>query len=156
MKPIFRTDLSLAILGLGSLVSGILIHYAGHFESHNVWHNLSVLHFFVNVAFLITTMIHIKQHWGWFRGLLKKSSLKKKVALFVTIAFLTVSLSGIYLLAFTEGQGTHAGVVHYVLGLIFGLLAILHLTRRWSVFRKGVFTQPENHNNTGISDNQRK
>lgn len=139
MKPIFRTDLSLAIFGLCSLVSGILIHYAGHFESHNVWHNLSVLHCFINVALVITIVIHIKQHWGWFKGLFKKSSLKKKLAIFVTTAFLSVLLSGIYLLAFTDGQGTHAGLVHYWFGLFFGLLAILHLAKRWHMFHKGIF-----------------
>lgn len=139
MKPVFRTDLSLTILGLCSLVSGILVHCAGHSENYDVWHFVLVLHLFVNFAFVITTIIHIKQHWGWFKGLCKKSSLRKKMAIFVTIAFLVVSLSGIYLLAFAEGQGTHAGLVHYWLGLILGLLAILHLVKRWHIFHRGIF-----------------
>lgn len=138
MKPVFRTDLSLAILGFCSLASGILIHYAAHFESHDVWHNLSVLHFIVNIAFVIATIVHVKQHWVWFKGPFKKSSLKKKITGFIAIAFLAASISGIYLLLFVNGQGSHAGLTHYWLGLIFGVLAILHLARRWHIFRKGI------------------
>ena len=139
MKPIFRTDLSLILLGLASLATGILTHFAGHFAEHDLWHNWSVVHSIVNVGLLIAVAMHIKQHLGWFKKLIKRSSLKAKMAVFVTVAIMLVSFSGMYLLFFVEGQDSHAGLVHYWFGLIFAVLAILHLVRRLKVFRKGVF-----------------
>ena len=65
MKPIFRTDICLAILFVASLFTGIQIHFANDFQSHDIWHTWSVMHFFVNIAFLVTAIIHIKQHWEW-------------------------------------------------------------------------------------------
>ena len=77
MKPIFKTDLCLVILFAASLLTGIRIHYANDFQTHDVndfqthdvWHTWSVIHFFVNIALLVTAIIHIKQHWGWFKTL---------------------------------------------------------------------------------------
>ena len=90
MKPIFRTDLCLSILFVASLLTGIKIHYANDFQTHDIWHTWSVIHFFVNIALLVTAVIHIKQHWGWFKTLFKTSSftLKSKITMLVTILFL--------------------------------------------------------------------
>lgn len=139
MKQIFRTDLSLVIFGLASLVSGIMIHQSGHFATHGEWHGWSIAHCIINLALVVAVAMHVKQHWGWFKKLFRKSTLKAKMPVFVTIASVAVILSGLYLLLFVEGQGSHAGLVHYWIGMIFGTLAILHLVRRWKVFRKGVF-----------------
>ena len=138
MKPIFRTDISMAILTLASLFTGVKIHYAGHFQSHEVWHNWSAVHFFVNVALLATTIIHIKQHWGFYKSLVNKINLRGKVTMLVTMSFTVVALSGIYLLAFVEGQGSAAGFAHYILGLAFVVLGLGHLAKRWKVFKKGI------------------
>lgn len=138
MKPIFRTDLALAILGLSSLVTGILIHHSWHFAQHIEWHNWSVVHCVVNIALLIAVGFHIKQHKGWFKNIFKRSSLKAKMPIFVTLCSLATIGSGIYLLIFAKGEGTHAGLVHYWLGMIFGIFAILHFAKRWKVFRKGI------------------
>ena len=85
MKPIFRTDLALVILGLSSLVTGILIHHSWHFAQHIEWHNWSVVHCVVNIALLIAVGFHIKQHKGWFKNIFKRSSLKAKMPIFVTL-----------------------------------------------------------------------
>lgn len=138
MKPIFRTDLCLAVLGVGSLVTGLLIHYAGHFGSHIVWQNWSIAHIVINVALVATVAIHIKQHFGWFKQLLKKSSLKRKLAISVAIPFLVAILSGVFLLAFIYRQNSHLGIFHYYVGLAFAILSISHLVKRWKVFCKGI------------------
>ena len=49
MKPIFKTDLALIVLGLLSLITGVAIHFAHHFLSHEVWHNWSVIHIIINI-----------------------------------------------------------------------------------------------------------
>ena len=140
MKPIFRTDLCLSILFVASLLTGIKIHYANDFQTHDIWHTWSVIHFFVNIALLVTAIVHIKQHWGWYKTLFKASSLalKSKITMLVTILFLAVSITGVLLLAFVEGQGSSMGMAHYVIGLLFGVIGLGHFVKRWRVFKKGV------------------
>ena len=138
MKPIFRTDLSMAVLTLVSLFTGVKIHYAGHFQSHEVWHNWSAVHTLANIALLVTASIHIKQHWGFYKSLIKKINLRSKVQMVFNTIFVVVALSGIYLLAFVKGQGSSAGFIHYILGIIFSALGLGHLAKRWTVFKKGV------------------
>ena len=138
MKPIFRTDLSMAVLTLVSLFTGVKIHYAGHFQSHEVWHNWSAVHTIANIALLVTATIHIKQHWGFYKSLIKKINLRSKVTMLVTTSFVVVALSGIYLLVFVKGQGSSAGFAHYILGIAFSALGLGHLAKRWEVFKKGV------------------
>ena len=140
MKPIFRTDLCLVIVFAASLLTGIKIHYANDFQTHDIWHTWSVIHFFVNIAILATAIIHIKQHWGWFKTLFKASSftLKSKITMLVAILFLATSITGVLLLLFIDGQGSSIGMVHYVIGLIFGAIGLGHFIKRWKVFKKGV------------------
>lgn len=138
MKPIFRTDLFLVILTLASLVTGIFIHKADHFGTHQNYFFWSLVHCLVNFFLLIIIASHIKQHWAWFKKLLKKSSLKRKMAVIVFVGFLLTLASGLLLLFTTNGQGTHEGIVHFWLGLTFTLLASAHLAKRWKVFKKGV------------------
>ena len=140
MKLIFRTDLCLVILFVASLFTGIKIHYANDFQSHDIWHTWSVIHFFVNIAFLVIAIIHIKQHWGWYKTLFKVSSLalKSKITMLVTILFLATSITGVLLLLFINGQGSSMGMAHYVIGLIFGAIGLVHFIKRWKVFKKGI------------------
>ena len=140
MKPIFRTDLCLSILFVASLLTGIKLHYANDFQTHDVCHTWSVIHSFVNIALLVTAIVHIKQHWGWYKTLFKASSftLKSKITMLVTILFLAVSITGVLLLAFVEGQGSSMGMAHYIIGLIFGAIGLGHFIKMWKVFKKGV------------------
>ena len=140
MKPVFRTDLSMAILTLVSLFTGIQIHYAGHFQSHEVWHNWSVVHTIANIALLVIATIHIKQHRGFYKSLCngKNISRRVKITMLVTTSFVVVALSGICLLAFVKGSGSSAGLAHYIMGIVFSALGMGHLAKRWKVFKKGV------------------
>ena len=140
MKTIFRTDFCMVILFVASLFTGIKIHYANDFQSHDIWHTWSVIHFFVNIAFLVIAIIHIKQHWGWYKTLFKISSLalKSKITMLVTILFLATSITGVLLLLFINGQGSSMGMAHYVIGLIFGAIGLVHFIKRWKVFKKGI------------------
>ena len=140
MKPIFRTDLMMALLFVASIYSGFEIHYAGHFQSHEVWHNWSVVHVVANVLFLVISIIHIKQHWNWYKSLIKRTSSKKPriVTILLSLLFATTILSSIYLLLFAKGEGTSAGFFHYVVGIIFGVLSIGHFVKRWKVLKKSI------------------
>lgn len=138
MKPLFKTDIALVILGSASLLSGVACHFAGHFYSQNTWQYVSLAHGIINIALLSAIAIHVKQHWGWFKGLIKKPSFTKKIAFFITLSFIAVTLSGIVVLLFSNTPNTHAGLVHFFIGLIFSLLVIVHVINRWKVFAKGI------------------
>ncbi len=143
MKPIFRTDLALLILFVLSLFSGIQIHYASHFQSHEVWHNWSIVHTVVNILLLGVAIVHIKQHWVWFKTMSSSLSRKSKVTIALSIIFVLVSVTGIVLLTCANGgKGccgySRIGIIHYWLGIVFGVFALLHFIGRWKIFKKGV------------------
>jgi hypothetical protein len=60
------------------------------------------------------------------------------MAFFITLSFIAVSLSGIFVLLFCNKPNTHAGLTHFYLGLLFSLLVIIHLISRWKIFAKGI------------------
>lgn len=140
MKPIFRTDLCMVILFVASLFTGIQIHYANDFQTHEIWHSWSVMHIVVNTALLVMASIHIKQHRGWYKSLFKarKFTVKSKITMLVSILFATTTLTGALLLAIVDGQGSSMGFAHYVVGLIFSAIGLGHFIKRWNVFKKGI------------------
>ena len=125
MKPIFKTDIALVVLGMASLISGITTHIAGHYYSPTAWQYASWTHGIINIGLLIATCIHIKQHWGWFKGLIKRPSFMKKIAFFITLSFIATLLSGIITLSFSRTPNTHAGLVHFFIGILFSALVII-------------------------------
>lgn len=138
MKSVIRTDIFCLLFFLLSLFSGVAVFCADCFFSHDVWHNWSVVHVVANIGFLVSAIIHIKQHWAWFKRIVLLFEKRSKVTFVLSLMFVAVVLSGFYLLPFADGQGTVAGLVHFVLGLLFSLFALWHISKRWSVFLKGL------------------
>lgn len=139
-KPLFIVDLLMALFALLTLLTGIGNHLAGHSGSHGVWHVWSALHILAALIWSVVTVIHCKHHWAWYKSLLAKrpSNVKSKVTMLLTLVFLFTALSGIYLLLFADGEGTIAGVRHYVGGLLLGAIALGHLLKRFRILRKGL------------------
>ena len=141
IKPLFIVDLLMALLGMASAWTGIEIHYAGHFQGHSVWHGWSVAHVVINVAWLIVCFLHCKHHWAWYKSIFKNMtslSRKSKVTLAVSLLFAAAAVTGICLLLFAEGQGTHDGLHHYVIGLALAALCLGHFIKRFALLRKGL------------------
>ncbi len=136
MNKVLRIDILMLALFVASLLTGVGIYYADHFQSHDEWHNWSVAHVVANLFFLVVAIVHIKQHWAWYKSLFKSITRKSKVTIFVTVAFLCASISGIYLLLFADGQGTSEGLAHLWIGGIFGLSGILHFAMRCRILLK--------------------
>lgn len=136
MKPVIRTDIFCLLFFLLSLFSGIAVFVADCFFSHDVWHNCSLVHVVVNVAFLLFVIIHIKQHWAWFKTLFRLFEKKSRITVLLSLMFVAAVLSGLYLLPFADGQGTVAGLVHFVVGLLFSLFAFWHILKRLNAFIK--------------------
>ena len=132
MKVLNWTSLVLFVL---SLVTGVMIHIADHFFSHDVWHTLSVIHVLINAMFLVTYITHIVRHLKWYKLLFKKNKKLSKITKLLSIFSLATVLTGIALLLFAEGQGTHLGLAHYLIGIAFGVFCIWHVFMRFKPFK---------------------
>lgn len=131
----------MAVFAVLSVFTGIQIHYAGDFQTHDIWHSWAIVHILVNIIFLIVATTHIRQHWGFYKSLFRKGpnrTIKNKVTMVVLIVFLALSLTGISLFMFVKGQGSVFGFVHYIIGLIFGIVGLLHFLKMWKIFKKGI------------------
>ena len=62
----------------------------------------------------------------------------KKIAFFITLSFIATLLSGIITLLFSNTPNTHAGLVHFFIGILFSALVIIHFCSRWKIFAKGI------------------
>ena len=137
-KIIFLTDMALIPVFALTAYTGIELHVAGHGTDHQVWHDMAVFHSIAGFSFLILAAIHVKYHWAWYKAL-KSKGLKNKSKIVVALSalFIIVAASGILLAFFIDGANTHIGLWHYKAGLVTGVLASLHIFKRWALLRKG-------------------
>ncbi|MCX4302275.1 MAG: DUF4405 domain-containing protein [Alistipes sp.] len=130
-KFIYLNDLLLVPLFVLTVWTGIELHVAGHGSDHAVWHHWALFHTVVGLLFMAAGAIHVKSHWGWYKGLktLKRRDKRKMVLLF-SVVFLLVVVSGLALLFFFDGANTLTGLLHYKIGLAVSLLGLLHILKR--------------------------
>ena len=137
-KIIFLTDMALIPVFALTAYTGIELHVAGHGTDHQVWHDMAVFHSIAGFSFLILAAIHVKYHWAWYKALKSKGlKNKSKIVAALSALFLIVAASGILLAFFIDGANTHVGLWHYKAGLVTGVLASLHIFKRWALLRKG-------------------
>ena len=72
-RSIFITDAALVPLFAAVLATGVRLHVAGETQSHDVWHVWAVWHTFAGIAFLALVFLHLRHHWGWYKGWRKRS-----------------------------------------------------------------------------------
>lgn len=129
-KLIRTTDLILVPVFILSLYTGVKLHLASHhgvISAHiQQW---TVAHVLVTLLFLILILLHVWSHWGWYRALKNGCKGKKKVVLLLSLLFLIVALTGIYLF-FIHTSQNHVGLLHYRFGIALGILAFLHILKR--------------------------
>lgn len=136
MKIIFVIDWVLTVVFIMSDISGFGLHVVGHGNSHEIWHNWAVFHVLGSVLFLIVITFHVITHWGWYKGIIKKGIGKKsKVTIFLSVIFLLLSVTGIALLGI-EGANSPLGLWHYKIGVVMTIIAVGHIIKRLSAFRK--------------------
>ena len=118
--------------------SGFKLHIAGHFSTHEVWHNWAVFHTLVSLAFVVLEVLHIQTHWGWYKGLITKGIGKKsKVTLCLSIIYLITSLTGIILLGVCDCQ-SDIGMWHYRLAIILTIIGLGYFIKRFPIIRKTI------------------
>ena len=129
----FYIDLVLAAICLLTLITGLIIHAAGHriVQSNvKIWR---VAHIVWGVLFLILSTGHIRAHRGWYKSLPEKFRQRSKVTVCLSAVYLLTSATGLILILHRENTGTHLGILHYQAGILFSILAIWHLCGRMKI-----------------------
>lgn len=138
MKRIFVIDWWLLPAFALTVYSGFELHIAGHFSSHEVWHNWAVFHIITSLSFIIAGILHIKTHWGWYKSLISKGLGKKSpVTAWLSLIYTATVLTGIALLSI-EGGNSGIGLWHYRIGILLTTIAAVHIIKRMAVIRKSI------------------
>lgn len=138
MKRIFVIDWILIVVFIVSAISGFGLHVAGHGGSHEIWHNWAVFHVLGSILFLIAVIFHVVTHLEWYKGIIKKGiGSKSKVTAILSVIFLLLSVTGLALLGI-NGANSLLGLWHYKIGVITIVVALGHVIKRLSVFRKSL------------------
>lgn len=137
LNKIQKTNLILIFFSLATIVSGFMLHIAGHSASHKVWEIWAVLHSIISISFLVLIVMHLKQHSGWIKTFAKKMRIatpQGKMFIVLAILLSIVVISGLVLLGVISCN-SHLGLWHYKVGIIFSLLAIIHVARRHKMIK---------------------
>ena len=102
-RSIFITDAALVPLFAAVLATGVRLHVAGETQSHDVWHVWAVWHTLAGIAFLALVFLHLRHHWGWYKGWRKRSVRRNGVTWLLSLSFAVTVLTGALLLACVEG-----------------------------------------------------
>lgn len=143
MKPIFVIDWTLIPFFVGSLVTGLGLHFTGHGGHHGGRHAWMIGHLVSSLLFVAATLGHLYTHRAWYRARLRTGGTRRQHRQTLLLSFLWVVAVATGLAAWSLcGEGTGGfrrggiGQWHYITGLAIGVLGSYHLLRRWSVLRK--------------------
>ena len=138
MKRIFIIDWWLLLAFAITAYSGFELHIAGHFSTHEVWHNWAVCHTLASLTFIILGVLHIQSHWGWYKSLISKGIGKKsRITILLSLIYLIVSITGIVLLSI-KGANTDIGLWHYKIGIVLTIICVGHFIKRFPILRKSI------------------
>ena len=114
---------------VGLCGSGIGLHLVEHAGVPEIRHAWQLAHIILSLLFLVLVGLHIYGHWAWYRSLATAGckGLRRWMVMLLLVVFLVVAVMGIVKWLF----GAHIGFYHYVGGIVLGVLALLHIIRRW-------------------------
>lgn len=129
------TDWTLVPLFLLTLWSGIKLHVSDYSSAHDDWHTWAVVHSIAGVLMTVFIIMHVRQHWKWYKALrkplkVKKARNRRRAVLALTFLFAAVIATGIALLLFVDGADSHTGLFHFWTGIMASLFAIGHILKR--------------------------
>ena len=137
VKGIYFVDVALLLVAVTTCLTGVLLHKAGHFNTHDVWHNWAIAHSVSSVLMLVFGALHLYAHLGWYKSLLKgKTKGKSVITLMLSVLFVVVTMTGVVMLAMTFVPNTGVGLWHYVVGIALSVASIAHIVLRWQQLLK--------------------
>ena len=126
-------NLSLLVLGVLVLVSGIQLEATSGRLLWNVW-----LHILVGILFFIGIVWHIVLHFGWKQWTTRFRKLKSPVTHVLAIAAAVALASAVPATLHWMGDHLHSpvGAVHGKIGFLMLAVAIGHTVKRFRYFKK--------------------
>lgn len=130
-------DVAMVPVFVLSFCSGLKLHAAGHgfVDATEQW---TMVHIVVSLLFVALVCIHVRNHWGWFKRVKKEGVRgKKKMVMLLTLAFLSVAISGIILI-FIGKDCPSFGMLHYKIEIVTVVLSIQHILKRRTFLLKSI------------------
>lgn len=125
-------DRALLPVFVGVVWTGVALHVAGRVGIPSVVQSRMAWHIAVSLLFLLLAGFHVRMHWGWYRALrtVGCEGRHRWMVLLFSLVFLLAAVSGLLLLLCGAALGAGFGIFHYLLGLLFGIMALLHILKR--------------------------
>lgn len=138
-RALFLTDLLLLITFIPAVVTGFGLHWAGHQNCHNLWHNWAVAHALFTLIFAIVAAVHIYGHWGWYKSLFNNGlGNKSRVTVLLTALMLAAVVTGNIVLFRHQGANSDLGLLHYALGILLTIFSLGHFAKRCKLLFKNL------------------
>lgn len=126
-------DILSILLSLTAIITGFKLH-------REVWHThvyddrtLWQLHEFTGLFLMLFITFHCIQHSLWFKKLAGIASKRKRLTAFLLVLALIVAVTGVILMSGSRSEAVSH--IHYAGGILFIAVAIIHVAKRWKIFR---------------------
>lgn len=132
-KKLFIIDIALAFVSPLTFISGIMLHAAGHgIVNEKLW---LIIHLTVGLVFLACSIIHVFHHLKWYKTLAKGTGQHNKITICLSVLYVFVTLTGLFLITQKERNLSHLGIFHYQMSILFTLLGAWHFIKRFHVLK---------------------
>lgn len=126
-------DILAIVCTLAVIITGFVLHK----EVHHIYVYNDVItwtvHEVAGILLMLLIAIHGVQHSPWFKNYMKIPGNRKRVStIFLAVAALML-ITGIILMAGSRSE--ILSHIHYAGGILFALIAIGHVAKRWKIFR---------------------
>lgn len=138
INKLFKVDATMLPTIIGLIISGIKIHVTSYDLNHEAWHNWAITHVALSLVLTILVYMHIRQHYAWYKNLLLPAKKPRIITILLTIVMLLELVTGMFLIAFVDGEGSSWGNIHWIGGLILTALATGHIAKRFKILLKGL------------------
>lgn len=126
------TDLLLIPAFIATAITGVGFYFAGFETPHEVWEQWATAHTVSGVLMAVLAILHVCQHWKWYKSLLTHSIGKKScVTLCLSLAFFLLFITGLLLIIVIDGPNSWVGTSHFWIGLALIVLSLWHIIVRW-------------------------
>lgn len=135
MKKKYIIDLTLIPIYILVLYTGLSTHLAskGEVVAGIGYCSWSLYHLTASCIGVILTIIHITQHWQWYKNLFARKSQNKSIySIILSLIVVVMIATGIIILITDNHFGYMVGLIHNKLGLIMAVLILIHVFGRIS------------------------
>ncbi|MDE6264101.1 MAG: hypothetical protein K2M11_03050 [Paramuribaculum sp.] len=126
-------DVVAMVCVIAAIVSGFVLHREVHhlyiYNDSGLW----ALHEAVGLVLVAVLAMHGAQHPQWFRNYRKIPVKRKRITTVLLCVGVILAASGIVLMCGSRSE--EVSMLHYVFGIVFTLLAIGHVCKRWRIFK---------------------